>query len=66
MQCLLELQSEATFMWSTELDSVVTLCFKSFEGSNYDVRIAVSKLLGNVLVSAITSKQGTGKIPFFI
>ncbi|KAL8169274.1 UNVERIFIED_CONTAM: HEAT repeat-containing protein 5A [Gekko kuhli] len=57
--CLLELQSEATFMWSTELDSVVTLCFKSFEGSNYDVRIAVSKLLGNVLVSAVTSKQGT-------
>ncbi|XP_015270694.1 PREDICTED: HEAT repeat-containing protein 5A [Gekko japonicus] len=58
-KCLLELQSEATFMWSTELDSVVTLCFKSFEGSNYDVRIAVSKLLGNVLVSAVTSKQGT-------
>nr|XP_056706825.1 HEAT repeat-containing protein 5A [Euleptes europaea] len=58
-KCLLELQNEATFMWSTELDSVVTLCFKSFEGSNCDVRIAVSKLLGNVLVSAITSKQGT-------
>ncbi|XP_048340698.1 HEAT repeat-containing protein 5A isoform X4 [Sphaerodactylus townsendi] len=58
-KCLLELQSEAAFMWSTELDSVVTLCFKSFEGSNYDVRITVSKLLGNVLVSAVTSKQGT-------
>ncbi|XP_053140311.1 HEAT repeat-containing protein 5A isoform X2 [Hemicordylus capensis] len=58
-KCLLELQSEATFMWSTDLDSVVSLCFKSFEGSNYDVRIAVSKLLGSVLVSAVTSKQGT-------
>ncbi|XP_062973856.1 HEAT repeat-containing protein 5A isoform X2 [Elgaria multicarinata webbii] len=58
-KCLLELQSEATFMWSTDLDSVVTLCFKSFEGSNYDVRMAVSKLLGYVLVSTVTSKQGT-------
>uniref|UniRef100_A0A803TPX7 HEAT repeat-containing protein 5A n=1 Tax=Anolis carolinensis TaxID=28377 RepID=A0A803TPX7_ANOCA len=58
-KCLLELQSEAMFMWSTDLDSVVTLCFKSFEGSSYDVRMAVSKLLGCVLVSAVTSKQGT-------
>ncbi|XP_072842445.2 HEAT repeat-containing protein 5A isoform X2 [Pogona vitticeps] len=58
-KCLLELQSEATFIWSTDLDSIVTLCFKSFEGSNYDVRMAVSKLLGCVLVSAVTSKQGT-------
>uniref|UniRef100_A0A1W7RGW1 HEAT repeat-containing protein 5A n=1 Tax=Agkistrodon contortrix contortrix TaxID=8713 RepID=A0A1W7RGW1_AGKCO len=58
-KCLLELQSEATFMWSTDIDSVVTLCFKSFEGSNYDVRMAVSKLLGYVLISAVTSKQAT-------
>lgn len=58
-KCLLELQSEATFMWSTDLDSVVTLCFKAFESSNYEVQIAVSKLLGTVLVSAVTSKQST-------
>ncbi|NXJ79299.1 HTR5A protein, partial [Trogon melanurus] len=56
-KCLLELQNEAVFMWSTDLDSVVTLCFKSFEGSNYDVRLAVSKLLGTVLARALTSKQ---------
>ncbi|KAM6462239.1 HEAT repeat-containing protein 5A isoform 2-T2 [Liasis olivaceus] len=58
-KCLLELQTEATFMWSTDLDSVVTLCFKSFEGSNYDVRMAVSKLLGYILISGVTSKQAT-------
>uniref|UniRef100_A0A670XX79 HEAT repeat-containing protein 5A n=1 Tax=Pseudonaja textilis TaxID=8673 RepID=A0A670XX79_PSETE len=58
-KCLLELQIEATFMWSTDIDSVVTLCFKSFEGSNYEVRMAVSKLLGYVLISAVTSKQAT-------
>lgn len=49
-------------MWSTDLDSVVTLCFKSFEGSNYDVRLAVSKLLGTILARALTSKQSAGKI----
>ncbi|XP_061223599.1 HEAT repeat-containing protein 5A isoform X3 [Neopsephotus bourkii] len=58
-KCLLELQNEAVFMWSADLDSVVTLCFKSFEGSNYDVRLAVSKLLGTVLARALTSKQTT-------
>ncbi|KAF1612658.1 UNVERIFIED_CONTAM: HEAT repeat-containing protein 5A, partial [Eudyptes pachyrhynchus] len=58
-KCLLELQNEAVFMWSTDLDSVVTLCFKSFESSNYDVRLAVSKLLGTVLARALTSKQTT-------
>ncbi|NXG15719.1 HTR5A protein, partial [Grallaria varia] len=58
-KCLLELQDEAVFMWTTDLDSVVTLCFKSFEGSNYDVRLAVSKLLGKVLARALTSKQTT-------
>ncbi|NWR30624.1 HTR5A protein, partial [Tachuris rubrigastra] len=55
-KCLLELQDEAVFMWTTDLDSVVTLCFKSFEGSNYDVRLAVSKFLGTVLARALTSK----------
>ncbi|XP_053922751.1 HEAT repeat-containing protein 5A isoform X1 [Cuculus canorus] len=58
-KCLLELQNEAVFMWSTDLDSVVNLCFKSFEGSNYDVRLAVSKLLGTVLARALMSKQTT-------
>ncbi|XP_074852993.1 HEAT repeat-containing protein 5A isoform X2 [Carettochelys insculpta] len=58
-KCMLELQKEAVFMWSTDLDNVATLCFKSFDGSNYDVRIAVSKLLGTVLARAVTSKQAT-------
>ncbi|XP_075805008.1 HEAT repeat-containing protein 5A isoform X2 [Microtus pennsylvanicus] len=56
-KCLLELQNEAVFMWSTDLDSVATLCFKSFEGSNYDVRISVSKLLGTVLAKAVIAKH---------
>nr|XP_055147559.1 HEAT repeat-containing protein 5A isoform X1 [Symphalangus syndactylus] len=64
-KCLLELQNEAIFMWSTDLDSVATLCFKSFEGSNYDVRISVSKLLGTILAKAIIS-QHPGTVLFFV
>uniref|UniRef100_H0X8A5 HEAT repeat-containing protein 5A n=1 Tax=Otolemur garnettii TaxID=30611 RepID=H0X8A5_OTOGA len=50
-------KNEAIFMWSTDLDSVATLCFKAFEGSNYDVRISVSKLLGTILAKALISKH---------
>lgn len=59
-KCLLELQKEAVFMWTTELENVATLCFKAFEGSNYDVRVSVSKLLGTILATALTPKQGPG------
>ncbi|XP_068088233.1 HEAT repeat-containing protein 5B isoform X2 [Hyperolius riggenbachi] len=56
-KCLLELQSEAVFMWTTELENVATLCFKALEGSNYGVRVAVSKLLGTVMATALMPKQ---------
>ncbi|XP_038637209.1 HEAT repeat-containing protein 5A isoform X2 [Scyliorhinus canicula] len=59
-KCLLELQNEAVFMWTTELENVTTLCFKAFEGSNYDVRVSVSKLLGAILATAVVPKQGPG------
>ncbi|XP_065144355.2 HEAT repeat-containing protein 5A isoform X1 [Paramisgurnus dabryanus] len=56
-KCLLELQREAVFLWSTELESVATLSFRAFEGSNYDVRVAVSKLLGTLIASALEPRQ---------
>ncbi|KAE8601579.1 hypothetical protein XENTR_v10013725 [Xenopus tropicalis] len=58
-KCLLELQSEAVFMWTAELENVATLCFKALEGSNYGVRVAVSKLLGTVMATALMPKQAT-------
>uniref|UniRef100_A0A674A2M0 HEAT repeat-containing protein 5A n=1 Tax=Salmo trutta TaxID=8032 RepID=A0A674A2M0_SALTR len=51
-KCLLELQREAVFLWTSELENVATLCFRAFEGSNYDVRVAISKLLGTLLATA--------------
>ncbi|XP_072293434.1 HEAT repeat-containing protein 5B isoform X2 [Eucyclogobius newberryi] len=56
-KCLLELQNEAVFMWTTELESLATLCFKALEGSNYGVRVSVAKLLGTVMATALMPKQ---------
>ncbi|XP_061083736.1 HEAT repeat-containing protein 5B isoform X2 [Conger conger] len=56
-KCLLELQNEAVFMWTTELENLATLCFKALEGSNYGVRVAVSQLLGTVMATALMPKQ---------
>uniref|UniRef100_H0WIH3 HEAT repeat containing 5B n=1 Tax=Otolemur garnettii TaxID=30611 RepID=H0WIH3_OTOGA len=57
--CLLELQNEAVFMWTAELENIATLCFKALENSNYGVRVAVSKLLGTVMATALMPKQAT-------
>ncbi|KAM6956751.1 LOW QUALITY PROTEIN: HEAT repeat-containing protein 5B [Aplochiton taeniatus] len=56
-KCLLELQNEAVFMWTAELENVATLCYKALEGSNYGVRVEVSKLLGTVMATALMPKQ---------
>ncbi len=48
-QCLLELLQEATFMYTSELENMVSSCFRALDGSNYDVRSAVAKLLGVLL-----------------
>ncbi|XP_044910628.1 HEAT repeat-containing protein 5B isoform X2 [Felis catus] len=58
-KCLLELQNEAVFMWTAELENIATLCFKALENSNYGVRVAVSKLLGTVMATALMPKQAT-------
>ncbi|XP_008275344.1 HEAT repeat-containing protein 5A [Stegastes partitus] len=52
-KCLLELQREAVFLWTSELENVATLCFRAFEGSNYNVRVSVAKLLGTLLAAAV-------------
>lgn len=52
----------APFLYTTELESVATLCFRAFDGSNYEVRCAVANLLGNLI--ACTQKPLTpGSMP---
>ncbi|XP_074517821.1 HEAT repeat-containing protein 5A [Sebastes fasciatus] len=58
-ECLLELQREAAFLWTSELENVATLCFRAFEGSNYSVRVSVATLLGTLLAAAVEPRQTT-------
>ncbi|XP_049451782.1 HEAT repeat-containing protein 5A isoform X1 [Epinephelus fuscoguttatus] len=58
-KCLLELQREAAFLWTSELENVATLCFRAFEGSSYSVRVSVAKLLGTLLAAAVEPRQPT-------
>lgn len=53
-KCLLEMLNHAPFLYTTELESVATLCFRAFDGSNYEVRCAVARLLGALM--AMTQK----------
>ncbi|XP_014227190.1 HEAT repeat-containing protein 5B isoform X3 [Trichogramma pretiosum] len=48
-KCLLEMLHHAPFLYTTEIESVATLCFRAFEGSNYEVRCSVAKLLGTLV-----------------
>lgn len=53
LQCMYNLVDEAPFIYTSDLDNVVSLCFRALDGSNYDVRCDVAKLLGHVLATAL-------------
>ncbi|XP_050313880.1 HEAT repeat-containing protein 5B isoform X2 [Anthonomus grandis grandis] len=61
-KCLLELLKHATFLHTTELESLATLCFRAFDGSNYEVRCAVARLLGTLVATTQQNqKEGSSK-----
>ena len=43
--CLKSMIKHARFLYTTELETVFSLCFRSFEGSNYEVRCSVAHVL---------------------
>lgn len=59
-QCMHELVNEAPFMSTTELEAVASLCFRALDGSNYDARCTIAKLLGNLMATAQAPKQPNG------
>lgn len=62
LQCMSQLVNEAPFMYTSELETVCSLCFRALDGSNYDVRCAVAKLLGNLMSSTQSPKAvSTGR-----
>ncbi|XP_071161425.1 HEAT repeat-containing protein 5B-like isoform X1 [Mytilus edulis] len=60
-KCMMQLVKEAQFMYTAELETVTSLCFRSLDGSNYDARCAIGKLLGELLYSAQSVKTPVGK-----
>lgn len=41
----------SSFLYTSDLENVATLCFRSFENANYEVRCSVAKLLGFLIAS---------------
>lgn len=60
-KCLLEMMNHAPFLYTTELENMAALCFRAFDGSNYEVRCAVAKLLGSLI--AFTQQQQQQTLP---
>ncbi|XP_074651872.1 HEAT repeat-containing protein 5B-like [Tubulanus polymorphus] len=56
-KCLSELVNQAPFTYSTETENMVSLCFRAMDGSNYDVRCSVAKLLAQLLAAALNPKS---------
>lgn len=62
-RCLRELLNHAPFLYTIELESLAALCFRAFDGSNYEVRCAVADLLGNVIAFTQLPPGGAGRAP---
>lgn len=60
--CLRELVKHAQFLYTTEIESVFSICFRSFEGSNYTVRCSVAHVLAQTIaVSQQATQASVGK-----
>jgi len=46
-------------MTTTEMETVVSLCYRALDGSNYDARYAVAELLGNLCATALNPRPNT-------
>lgn len=58
-KCLLEMINHAPFLYTTELENMAALCFRAFDGSNYEVRCAVAKVLGTLIAFTQNQQQQT-------
>ncbi|KJH43158.1 HEAT repeat protein [Dictyocaulus viviparus] len=63
LHCLTALVPFYSPMFSTELEAVITLCTKGLDGSNYETRLAASRLLSVLLSTALQPPpiSSTGK-----
>ncbi|XP_002158974.1 HEAT repeat-containing protein 5B isoform X1 [Hydra vulgaris] len=59
-KCALELTKHADFMFTSELDSMVSACLRGLEGSNYDVRVQIAQLFGVLMAGSQTHQPPSG------
>lgn len=59
-KCLLEMVWHAPFLYTSDLETVASICFRAFEGSNYEVRCTVARLLGTTV--AITQQASQAQV----
>ncbi|CAB4070108.1 HEAT repeat-containing protein 5B [Lepeophtheirus salmonis] len=45
--CLLSLSEHATFLHTSELENIATLCFRAMDGANYEARKAIAKAISS-------------------
>ncbi|KAM8704571.1 hypothetical protein ACLKA7_009082 [Drosophila subpalustris] len=64
-RCILKMIYSAPFLYQAELESLGNLCFRAFDGSNYEVRCAVAQLLGTLLAytQQLAEAAGNKKSP---
>ena len=60
-KCLMEMINHAPFLYQSELESLASLCFRAFDGSSYEVRCAVAKLLGTLIAFTQQNNETAGK-----
>jgi len=48
-KCVQEMMNSAQYLYTTELESLTSLCFRALDGADYDGRIAIAGLLGSII-----------------
>uniref|UniRef100_F1KQ33 HEAT repeat-containing protein 5B n=1 Tax=Ascaris suum TaxID=6253 RepID=F1KQ33_ASCSU len=59
INCLTAMIPEYSFLYTNEVESISTLCFKSLESSNYEVRLAVARLFAVLFSTAQNPPKAT-------
>lgn len=58
---MIQMVNEAPFLSTSELEAVTSLCFRALDGSNYEVRCTVAKLLGSLMALAQNPKASSSE-----
>ncbi|VDM29651.1 unnamed protein product [Toxocara canis] len=52
INCLTAMVPEYSFLYTNEVESISTLCFKALESSNYEVRLSIARLFAVLFSTA--------------